>query len=107
MTNVIHMLLIYFLASASSVLAVALALLDRHRYMRFSTALAFAAISVSCMGLTAWTPFGVFPEFGYSWSNGPIEIAIRSGWLFVIPLVVAAFGVFLALRNYRKHDNVV
>ena len=105
MTNVVLTFLIYLLTCASSVSAVALALVERPRYLGFSAVLAFAAILVSSMGVTAWTPFGVFPEFGYGWSNGPIEISVRSGWLFVIPLVLAALGAFLALRNYRRrHD---
>jgi hypothetical protein len=105
MTNVVLTFSIYLLTCASSVSAVALGLVERPHHLRFSAVLAFAAILVSSMAVTAWTPFGVFPEFGYGWSNGPIDISVRSGWLFVIPLVLATLAALLAFRNYRRqHD---
>src|SRR5438552_3687167 len=101
-TNVVITLLVYLLTCTSSASAVALAMLERHRYQGLAALLAFAAILVSGMGLTRWTPLGFFPEFVWSLSSGPFEISIRSWWLFIVPLVLAAFASFLTFRNHAK-----
>jgi uncharacterized SAM-binding protein YcdF (DUF218 family) len=104
-TNVVLTLLIYLLTCASSVSAITLAMLERHRHQGLAALLAVAALVVSGMGLTRWTPLGFFPEFVWSLASGPFEISIRSWLLFIVPLVLAAFASFLTLRNHAKQRN--
>jgi hypothetical protein len=105
-TNVLLALLIWFLTCACSVVAIVLAVLARPRYLMWSLLLALAATLVSIMGLAAWTPFGILPEVGYSWSNGSFEVSMRSGWTMVIPLVLAGVASFLAIwrRRTQRHE---
>jgi hypothetical protein len=105
MTNVVVACSIYLLTCSVSLAAVLLGVLEQRRYRGLAALLAVAAILVGGMGLSAWTPFGVFPEFGWSFANGSFNISIRSGWLFVLPLIAGTFSAFLTLRNYGKHSN--
>src|SRR5689334_6640378 len=101
-TNLVLALFIWLLTCACSVLAVALAFLARSGRLRCSMLFASAAILVSIMGLAAWTPFGFFPEFGYSWSNGSFAITVRSGWLFLVPLALAVVASVLGVWKHRR-----
>ena len=104
-TNVVLTFSIYVLTCSVSLAAVLLSVLEQHRYRGQAALLAVAAILVSGMGLSAWTPFGVFPDFAWSFANGSFEISIRSEWLFVLPLIAGTFSAFLMLRNYGEHSN--
>ena len=96
-TNIVIAVIIWLLTFVGSVWAIVLALAARPRHLRWSACLAITASLVSTMGLTAWTPFGFFPEVGYTWSNGSLEVSIRSGWLFVAPLMLGSIALLLAL----------
>ena len=106
-TNVVLTLLVCLLTCASSVSAIALAMVEERRHQGLAALLAITAILVSGMGLSRWTPHGFFPEFGWGLASGPFEISIHSRWLFIVPLVLAAFASFLALRNHGKRRNEV
>lgn len=97
--------MILLLTLACSVLSLVLAIRARPRNSRWSAALAAAAVMVSIMGLVAWTPLGSFPEVGYTWSNGAFEISARSGWLFLVPLLVGTVALVLAAwRPLRRNE---
>jgi hypothetical protein len=97
-------MIVMLLTLACSVVAAGLALPARPRHLGWSAGLAVAAALVSTMGLTAWTPFGFFPEIGYAWSNGRFEVSVRSGWLFLVPLLVATAA--LALAAWKRRTRV-
>ncbi len=103
-----HILLvavIWLLAFASSVLAIALALLAQRRGLRWAAFSAITATLVGSMGFSAWTPFGFFPEIGYTWSSGPFEFSLRSGWLFTAPLVLGAIAFLLTVWKHRTRND--
>jgi hypothetical protein len=104
-TNIALSVVIWLLTFACSIVAIALAILARPRQLLWSALLAVAAALVSTMGLTAWTPFGFFPEIGYTWSNGPFEVSVRSSWLFVVPLLIGVVALFLAAWKHRTRND--
>ncbi len=103
--NLVIALVILLLTFAGSVLAVVLAFVGRPGRLKWPALLGITASLVGTMGLIAWTPFGSFPEIGYTWSNGAFEVSFRSGWLFVAPLVLGIFSLLLAMRKHRKQDG--
>ena len=103
--NIVLAVVIWLVTFACSVLAIVLASLARGRNLSWSAFLAVAAAVVSIMGLTAWTPFGFFPEFGYTWSNGPFEVSVRSGWFFLVPLLVGVLALFVAGWKHRRRND--
>jgi hypothetical protein len=88
---------VYFLCVAVGLAGILLAIQRRARGI--ALVLAAGAILVSGMGLTSWTPVGSFPEIGYSWSNGRLEIAVRSSWLFALPLMLGLVALILTLMR--------
>jgi hypothetical protein len=90
-------LLLTFLCA---VVAVVLAFLLRPRRVLWSLVPAVPTVVISFLGVTGWTPFGSFPEIGYTWSSGPIEVSVRSGWLFLIPLLVGTVAPVVATWRY-------
>jgi len=98
-TNILLAVVILFLTFTCSVVAITLAFLARPGQLIWPLLLALIALFVSTMGLTAWTPFGSFPEVG--WTNG--EVSIRSGPLFLVPLVLGAIALPVAVWRRRKY----
>ena len=103
-TNVVLALFIYALTCAIAIAAAVLAL-QGPGYRRLAVMFAVVGILVSGMGLTGWAPFGPFPDFGWSLSNGPFNISIRSQWLFILPLVSSAFASLVMVRKSRNYAN--
>ena len=94
-----------FFCWASSVLA-AWFTVFRPRNREWAALLSVAAITVSGMAFTTWTPFGRFPEIGYTWSDddGSVRIFLRSGWLYLFPAAMAAIALLWTLWKQRtKH----
>ena len=98
--NLIRVAITLLLTFLCAVVAVALAFLLRPRRVLWSSLPAVATIVVSFMEVTGRTPFGVFPEIGYTWSSGPVELSLRSGWLFLIPLLVGIVALVVATWRY-------
>jgi hypothetical protein len=95
---------VWFFSSVCSVSAIFLAL-KRSRHFLASILTAIVAITVGTMGFTAWSPFGLFPEIGYSWANGSFQISVRSGWFYIVPLVLGAMGLILALKRCKGKSS--
>jgi hypothetical protein len=85
-----------------ALLSVVSSLVGRPRNRLWSVLPATAALLVGLMGLTAWTPFGSFPQLAYTWSNGPLELSFRSGWLFLAPLSAAVVALCLTAWQHRR-----
>lgn len=89
-------------AFACSISAILLVFLGRSRYFWLSVSLAVVSVVIGGMGVSTWTPFGYFPEIGYTWSSDTFEFSIRSRWLFIIPLMLGGVAVLLALWKHRR-----
>ena len=92
-TNVVFVWSVFGVTLACSVFAVVLVFSVLCSRLRWPVLLAVVACLVSVMGVTAWTPFGYFPEVG--WTNG--AISVRSGRLFYLPLLVGGFALCAAM----------
>lgn len=95
---VVLSLLLTFTTSAASVV---LACFARPRQLRWPVLLAMIALIVSTMGLTTWTPFGFFPEVG--WTNG--EVSLRSKWLFFIPLALGSTALIVVVVRRKSSSE--
>lgn len=92
---------IWVFCSACSILAIWLTAVQLHAFRR-AIMLSVAALAVSAMGFTTWTPFGRFPEIGYTHSGSDsVEIFIRSGWLYLFPLALGTVGLVMAFWKQR------
>ena len=97
-TNVVFAWSAFGLTLACSVLAVLLVFSALCNRLRWPVLLGVVACLISVMGVTAWTPFGYFPEVG--WTNG--EISVRSGRLFYLPLALGGFVLSAAMWKRRR-----
>ena len=65
-------------------------------------ALEAVAIVIGFMGFTGWTPFGHLPDVAYSWSNGSFLVSMRLGSMYIVPLILAAIGMLMAIIRKTK-----
>lgn len=98
LTNVAFVCMAFVIALASSGVAVLLGFSAQCSRLRWPVLLAVVAIVISVMAVTAWTPFGYFPEVG--WTSG--MISIRSGRLFYFPLLLGGAALCAAMVKRRR-----
>src|SRR5688572_19022351 len=98
MTNVVFVWGVFWVTLACSVFAVLLIFSGLWNGLRWPVLFAVVAVLISVMGVTAWTPFGYFPEVG--WTNG--AISVRSGRLFYLPLLLGGFALCAAMWKRRR-----
>ena len=101
-TNILLAAALWLFACAFSVAAILFVFLGRTRHLWLPGLLGFTGAVIGGMGYSSWTPFGYFPEIAYTWSSDTFEFHIRSGWLFVAPLVVGGVAALLALRKLGR-----
>lgn len=100
-TNTLLVVILLLLAVTSSTVAIVLALVIRPRHFTWPAVLAITTILLSIMGVTGWTPFGFFPEVG--WTNG--AISVRSGPFFFVPLLIGTMALVAIMSRSRSRDN--
>lgn len=95
--------LIFLLAVTISIISLMLTTTPR---WLLSLLLAIVGVIVSVMALAQRIPFyGYFPEIAYSYSSYSISISLRSGWLFIIPLLLSIITLFRLVRTRSSADN--
>jgi hypothetical protein len=103
-TIILLVVVLWILACASSLAAIVFTFAARIRHLWWAIFLAVTATVISMMGLTGRTPFGFFPEidYYYTWASGASHILVRSGWLFVVPLVLGAVALVMAIWKHKR-----
>lgn len=92
----------WLVSMACSALAIVFAVLDPLRRFRLSLILAGIAMGFGYLGFGHWTPFSFFPQIGYTWSSGDVQISLSSSWFFLAPLVLGTMAMVLAIGNRRR-----
>jgi hypothetical protein len=94
----------WFVATGCSILAIIIGFRAADRSLGTILSLGLVSILTGAMGLKSWTPFGFFPEIGWTISNGATDFSVRSGWLFIVPLVMGCLVLGVAVWNRMEKD---
>jgi hypothetical protein len=100
--NILLMAALWIAAFACSISTILFVLFGPSRYVWLSVFLAVVGVAIGGMGVSTWTPFGYFPEIGYTRSSDTFEFSVRSRWLFIAPLILGGSSLLLALWKHRR-----
>jgi len=94
--------LAWLISIACSACAILLLVIRRSQLWGVIITTEAVAIIIGFMGFTGWTPLGHLPDVAYSWSNGSFLVSMRLGSLYIVPLILAAIGMLMAIIRKAK-----